>query len=62
MNKKPFKITYSKRFKLWTVWHRTTGSIYPIVVGAKTLQDAWKEAADNTLWGKAFRANPETTK
>lgn len=53
--KKPFKITYSSKYKRYTVWKRTTNNMFPIVVCAKSIALAWKEAAEHPLYGIAFK-------
>ncbi len=53
---KPYAITFSQKYRLWTVWRRTSASIYPFVVAKKTLAEAWAEAASHPLHGKAFQS------
>jgi len=55
MKRKPFEITYSKRSKFWTVWNRLSGTPWPMITCAKTLQEAWKKAESHPLYGHYFK-------
>jgi hypothetical protein len=52
--RKKYRITFSRKYKLWTVWKRTNAWAYPIARG-KTLAEAWQMAAADVLHGAAFR-------
>lgn len=52
---KPFKITYSRKYKRYTVWKRTTNNMFPIVVCAKSISSAFKEASQHPIYGAAFK-------
>lgn len=51
--RKPYRITFSQKYKLWTVWKRTNAWMYPVAT-AKTLAGAWQIAAAHVLHGEAF--------